>query len=196
MEGWAPTTCPMADPAAVGACRNVGAACDGCVWEADARAPTGYLPHGRTLHPVVQAVKDARTAARKAAKRSDAARRNRANRARGRRFETKVARETGGERVPGSGAFGGDLSGDVRRTTLFPSTWRIEAKSRQKVALYKFFEQGEQKPDVVAIASPHKPTLYVMDKAHVERLAGLGGATVDAEKVAAARQLLEEALDE
>lgn len=180
-------------------CRNHPVQCWACVWADDALAPTQYLPldrHARVA--ALEARKQARRQARQAAKRSAAAQRARANRLRGKRFEQRVAKETGGRRVPLSGALGGAYSNDVEQTDLFPPDWRLESKERANLALYRWLEQGDRKPDVLAIGSPHKPILYVMDRAHVEALkqwAG-GGASLDVAKLREALRLLEEALTE
>lgn len=143
---WAPGTCPMADPAARGACKNAGMRCLSCMWPDETIAPTEYLPVApHHLHPVVQARQDARRRARQTAKRSDASKRGRANKRKGSVFEREVARVTGGHTQPGSGAFRGALSNDVIGGDHLGAI-QIEAKygsSYPTATLYDWLAKGD-----------------------------------------------------
>lgn len=156
-EAWHYTTCPMATDAD---CRNAPARCLECLWPEDAVAPTQYLPRTPAHpHPVVVAAKDARRRARQTAKRTDAARRGRANRRKGQRVERDFAKLAGGARVPLSGALRGSLTNDV----ALPDGLRVEVKSRADGfrELYRWVLDEAEKPDAVVLKADHQPFLIV-----------------------------------
>jgi hypothetical protein len=191
-DAWTPATCPMADPTAVGACRNAGAYCVQCVWPPERTAPTHYLTRGKPLHPLVQARVDARKAAQRAGKRSSAAQRGRRSRRKGARVERDFAKLAGGQRVPLSGALRGALTNDV----ALPDGLRVEVKARKDGfrQLYAWVLDSEEKPDAVVLKADNKPFLIVQTFEAWQ--ASRQAAPVDLAKLAEARRLLEEVLSE
>lgn len=191
--------CPVAKN-----CRNYPAACWHCTVPEEGRGPTEYVPVDKKVkHPATLAWEERRKAERKEKKQPEASKRSRKSRSRGRHGENVVAKELEGHRVPMSGALGGELSGDVQGMKALPEGWRVEVKTRARHAVYAFFEQGDLKPDVVALRTPHKRTLYVMDLEHLKALAAKSwwegwrantSGGIDLSKVERALALLQEAL--
>lgn len=148
--------CPTA-----GNCRNYAGRCWACVVPEGARGPTEYVPRDPTiLHPATVAYRAARAAARKTAKRSAAAKRGRASRRKGVTGEREFARATGGERVPLSGALGGNYANDV----VLPNGLQAEVKRRGPNdfrRLYAWVLDERERPDLVAIRADGQPWLIV-----------------------------------
>ena len=189
---WHPRNCPMATDAD---CRNGPARCLECIWPPEAIAPTQYLPrHAAHPHPVVQAAKNARRRARQTAKRTDAARRGRANRRKGHRVERDFAKLSGGTRVPLSGALRGSLTNDV----ALPDGLRVEVKARKDGAGFKqiltWLLDPVEKPDALVLKADNQPYLVVME--YSRWAADRQPAAVDISKVVEARRLLNDALRE
>jgi hypothetical protein len=161
------TGCPVAAD-----CLNAGARCWYCV--VATHGPTQYAKRDRKApdHPATVAWREGRAQARREARRSEGTQRSRRSRSRGRHGEQVVAKELGGRRVPLSGALGGRLAGDVADAALLPAGWRVEVKTRARTPLYAWLAQGRPPADVLAVRSPGRPTLYVMDLAHLRGLRG------------------------
>lgn len=74
--------------------------------------------------------------------------------------EAEFAKLTGGKRQILSGALGGEHSGDV----VLPNGWKVEVKRRKNglKTLYKWFEEGDIKPDCVAFRADRKDWIVSM----------------------------------
>lgn len=184
---WHYSRCPLDD------CRNRGTACDGCVWAEEALAPSGYLPRGTKKHPLIVAEQQARTAARRVARQSEASRRGRASRQKGARVERAFAKVTGGQRVPMSGALRGSLTNDV----ALPDGLRVEVKARANGAGFKqimnwLFDEVE-KPDALVLKADGKPWIIVQE--YSQWAAGRQAVAIDLAKLGEALRLLNEALE-
>ena len=128
------------------ACRNYPAQCWACTWPEDGLRPSEYLPRDpKVEHPLTVQLKKDRTKARKQRKRSDAAKRGRNARARGKQFERDIAKATGGHVQPGSGAFRGNLSNDVVMGSALAhiQTETKYGRSYPVATLYRLLEKGD-----------------------------------------------------
>ena len=172
-------------------CRNAGTRCLSCYVPQDGRGPTEYLPIDKKIkHPTTVAWEQERAAARKAAKRSAASQRGKASRRKGQRVEREVAKLTGGQRVPLSGALRGHLSNDV----VLPDGLKVEVKYRTAglATLYKWVLDEVEKPDAVVVKAPNQPFLVI--QTYEQWAAGRQPVAVDLAKLADAYRLLGEAL--
>lgn len=78
----------------------------------------------------------------------------------GARGELEFAKLTEGERIPLSGAMGGNYSNDVR----LPNGWKAEVKRRKSgfKMLYDWIEDTRENPDCVAIRVDRKQWIVSM----------------------------------
>ena len=89
-------------------CRNYPAQCWACVWPEEGLRPSEYVPRDPQVeHPLTTQLKKERATRRKAAKQSEASKRGKAARRRGKAFERAMAKATSGNVQPGSGAIPG-----------------------------------------------------------------------------------------
>lgn len=173
-------------------CANAEARCWSCAWPEDGLRPSEYLPRDPKIeHPLTTQLKQERATRRKAQKRSEASKRGKANRRKGQRVEREVAKLTGGQRVPLSGALRGSLSNDV----ALPDGLSVEVKARANgwIELYRWVLDDVEKPDAVFLKADNKPFLVV--QTYDRWQAGRQPAPVDLKKLAEGLRLIEEAME-
>lgn len=113
-----------------------------------------YLPKNRKIlsPPQIKAKEDKRLA-KKALKNSDPHKRGKANKRKGYTAERKIAKLTGGTRVPLSGALGGNLSNDVIIPTMAGDLGaEVKARDRGYTDLIRWLSDTRECPDCVVIA--------------------------------------------
>lgn len=175
-------------------CRQYPAQCWACVWPAEGLRPSEYLPRDpKVEHPRTTQLKAERATQRKAAKRSEASQRGKANRRKGQRVERDFAKLTGGERVPLSGALRGNLSNDVSLPAALGGL-SVEVKARRDgfTTIYNWLLDDVEKPDALILKADNKPFLVV--QTYEMWAAGRQPVHVDLAKVSEALKLLEAAL--
>ena len=176
-------------------CRHYSAQCWACTWPEDALRPIYYLPRDPQIeHPQTTVLKAQRAARRKMAKQSVASKRGRASRRKGQRVERELAKLSGGQRIPLSGALRGNLSNDVA-LPLDLGSLKVEVKARADSwkEIYRWILDDVEKPEALILKADHKPFLVV--QTYDQWAAGRQPLTVDVKKLAEAMRLLEEALE-
>ena len=176
-------------------CRHYSVQCWACTWPEDALRPIYYLPRDPQIeHPQTTVLKAQRAARRKMAKQSVASKRGRASRRKGQRVERELAKLSGGQRIPLSGALRGNLSNDVALPQDLGSL-KVEVKARADSwkEIYRWILDDVEKPEALILKADHKPFLVV--QTYDQWAAGRQPLTVDVKKLAEAMRLLEEALE-
>ena len=175
-------------------CRRYPAQCWACVWPDEGLRPSEYLPRDpKVEHPLTTQLKAERATQRKAAKRSAASQRGKANRRKGQRVERDFAKLTGGQRIPLSGALRGNLSNDVALPPELGGL-SVEVKARRDgwKELRRWLEDDVEKPDAVVLKPDNGP--WIVCQLYPQWAAGREASPVDLKKLMQAMQLLEEAM--
>ncbi|SDI15449.1 hypothetical protein SAMN05192534_12349 [Alteribacillus persepolensis] len=89
------------------------------------------------------------------------------SRDKGQRREREFAELMNGEKVPQSGAAGGNFSNDVRALGL---EWEVKAKKDGWKTIYKWLEDEREKPDALALKADRKDWLVVMKAEDFKKL--------------------------
>lgn len=92
------------------------------------------------------------------------------SRRKGQRREREFAKLIQGERIPLSGAAGGQFGNDVSGLGL---KWEVKAKKNGFKTLYKWLEDEREKPDALALKADRKDWLVVMTLEKLMELMGL-----------------------
>lgn len=141
-------------------CANAEAQCWACVFPTEGIRPSEYVPRDPAIeHPITTALKAERKQARKQAKRSEASQRGRQSRSTGISGERTVAKLTGGQRQPGSGAYRGSLSNDVVADASLAHQ-QIEAKFGASYPLKTIYEQWLSKWQILFVVG-HRTSFIV-----------------------------------